>query len=294
VSTPDLDLDLVRCFVTVAESGGFTAASRRLHLTQSAVSLKIQRLEGLVGRSVLVRTSRSLALTTEGELLLAYGRRLLALNQEMLDRISRAGNTDLLRLGVMPQFGQQFLPALLSEFKRAHPHVDLSVETGMTAELLAGMDADRYDLVVGAAGFSGSDSFHEDRVLLREKVTWVQSSSSPAVKLGKEALPLILFPAPCGYRRTALDLLDRAGLPWRIAYSSTSLPSIQAAVIAGLGIGVLGKSSLLPGMKAISTKAGLPGMPDLGIAIYSWKSPSSTVSGSFAAFLAAAIQRVAK
>lgn len=293
MTIPALDLDLVQCFLAVTESGGFTAAGRRLHLTQSAVSLKIQRLEALVGHSVFARTSRSLALTAEGELLLTYGRRLLALNHEMLDRISRAGDTGILRLGIMPQFGQQFLPALLSEFKRSHPQVELSVEVGMTGELLAGMEADRYDLVVGAAGFSTSGSLHEDRVLLREKVAWVQSSAAP-LKPGKEPLPLVLFPAPCGYRKTALDLLDRAGLPWRIVYSSSSLSSIQAAVQAGLGIGVLGKSSILPGMKAVAAKAGLPPMPDVAIAIYSRKSPSGALTGSFAAFLVAAIGRMAK
>ncbi len=290
---PDLDLDLVRCFVAVAESGGFTAASRRLHLTQSAVSLKIQRLEALVGRTLLVRSSRSLALTPEGELLLTYGRRLLALSHEMLDRISQAGDAGFLRLGVMPQFGQHFLPSLLSEFKSAHPRIELSVEVGMTAELLAGMEMDRYDLVVGGAGFATSGAFHEDRVLLREKVVWVQSSSS-AIKPGKEPLPRVIFPAPCGYRKTALDLLDRAGLPWRICYSSSSLASIQAAVLAGLGIGVLGKSSLLPGMKTLSDKTGLPSMPDIAIAIYSRKSPASALSRSFTAFLGEAIDRVAK
>lgn len=294
MSTPVLDLDLVRCFLAVAECGGFTAASRRLHLTQSAVSLKIQRLETLLGRSVFTRTSRSLALTPEGDLLLAYGRRLLALNHEMIDRISRSADAGVLRLGVMPQFGQQFLPALLSEFKLAHPGVDLAVEVGMTGELLSSLEDDRHDMVIGGAGFSGGRSFHEDRVLLREKVAWVQSSSS-AIRPGKKApLPLVLFPAPCGYRKTALDLLERAGVPWRIVYSSTSISSIQAAIRADLGVGVLGKSSLLPGMKAVSAKAGLPSMPDITIAIYSRKSPANSLVGSFAAFLATAVNRLAK
>ncbi|WP_367873938.1 LysR family transcriptional regulator [Luteolibacter sp. Populi] len=290
--TPVLDLDLIRCFIEVAESKGFTAASRRLHLTQSAVSLKIQRLESLIGSSVFQRTSRTLELTPEGDLLLAYGRRLLALNHEMLDRISRVADTGSLRLGVMQQFGQQFLPTLLSEFNRTHPDVELSVEVGMTGELLAGLESDRFDLVVGAAGRSGS-SFHEDRVLLREKLAWVQSTQT-ALKPGTTPLPLVLFPAPCGYRKTALDLLERAGRPWRIAYSSASLPSIQAAIQAGLGIGVLAKSAILPGMKAVGPKADLPPMPDVSIAIYSRRSPSNALTGTFATFLAKSINRMAK
>src|SRR3712207_7286053 len=84
---PDLDLDLLRCFVTVAERGGFTAAGTALGLTQSAVSLKVKRLEELVRRRVFERTSRSIALTRDGETLLAYARRILALNDEAVRRL---------------------------------------------------------------------------------------------------------------------------------------------------------------------------------------------------------------
>ncbi|RYD25708.1 MAG: LysR family transcriptional regulator, partial [Verrucomicrobiaceae bacterium] len=104
-----LDLDLVRCFLHVAESGGFTQASRRLHLSQSAVSLKIQRLETLLDRKVFERTSRTLALTMEGELLLGYARRLIALSEEAVQTVSRRTIGGHLNLGIAQQFGQPFL-----------------------------------------------------------------------------------------------------------------------------------------------------------------------------------------
>ena len=83
---PDLDLDLLRGFVTVAERGGFTAAGTALGLTQSAISLKVKRLEDILGKRVLERGGRGVALTREGETLLAYARRMLALNDEAVRR----------------------------------------------------------------------------------------------------------------------------------------------------------------------------------------------------------------
>jgi DNA-binding transcriptional LysR family regulator len=85
---PDIDLDLVRCFVTVVESGGFTQASERLHLTQSAVTLKIKRLEDLLGQRLFVKTVPPLELTLESEIVLGYAFRLLELNREMVTRVS--------------------------------------------------------------------------------------------------------------------------------------------------------------------------------------------------------------
>lgn len=290
--TPDLDLDLVRCFLAVAENGGFTAASRRLNLTQSAVSLKIQRLESLLGHPVFLRTSRSVSLTTEGEILVAYGRRLLALNQEMVDRIRGTAETGRIRLGVMQQFGQQFLPVLLAEFKRSHPKVSLGVEVGMTSELLAGMEDDRYDLVLGAAGVAPAGKFDEEPVLLREKVVWAQCSGS-AIDPRLNPLPLVLFPAPCGYRRAALAALEKSGRTWEVVYSSASLPSIQAAVQADLGVTVLGKSSVLPGMKVVGPKGTLPALPDTSIVIYRRKSPEASLAVSLGKFIAGAVNRMA-
>jgi DNA-binding transcriptional LysR family regulator len=94
-------MDLVRCFVAVAENGGFTEAGKRLNLSQSAVSLKIQRLETLLDRRVFSPTSRSLVLTPEGEILLNYAGRLLALNKEILERIGEPAIEGILRAGVV-------------------------------------------------------------------------------------------------------------------------------------------------------------------------------------------------
>lgn len=294
MNTPDLDLDLVRCFLVVAETGGFTSASRQLNLSQSAVSLKIQRLEAALGQKVFIRKTRSIALTPEGDLVLAYARRLLDMGQEMLKLVAQSQVQGVLRLGVIQQLDPQFLPNLLRQFKRQHPHVCLTVETGMTVELLRALGEDRLDLVLGAAGHATGDAekdgvYVEHRALVREPCVWVQSSSSD-LDLAEKAVPLILFPAPCGLRKVVLERLERCGRPWQIVYSSGSLASIQAAVEADLGISAMAQSAVLPGMKIINA-AWLPALPDTAITLYSRKTPYASLARSLTTFIAAAAVR---
>jgi DNA-binding transcriptional LysR family regulator len=134
----DLDLDLLRCFLTVVESGGFTRASKRLYLTASAITLKIKRLEDLLERRLFFPTSRPLTLSPEGEVVLGYASRLLDLNREMIQRVVKPAERETLRLGIVEHFGYHFFPVWLSEFKRAWPNVRLVTDMGVTADLLRG------------------------------------------------------------------------------------------------------------------------------------------------------------
>src|SRR5580692_12640549 len=97
----DIDLDLIRCFLTVVESGGFTQASKRLHITQSGITLKIKRLEEQLKCRLFRRTTKPPELSQEGEIVLGYARRLLDLNQEMVERIAKPKKDGVLRLGIV-------------------------------------------------------------------------------------------------------------------------------------------------------------------------------------------------
>jgi DNA-binding transcriptional LysR family regulator len=293
VKASDIDLDLLRSFLAVGESGGFTAAAKRLNLSQSAVSLKIQRLEKLLGKKVIVRNSRSLTLSREGEIVKGYAHRLLALSQEMIQLVAEPAAEGIFRLGVMNQFGQHLLPALLSQFKRQYPHVCLTVEVGTTTDLLRELEEDRLDVVLGAAGYFPAksakvDAFNEQSVLLRERSVWVRAESS-LIDVRRDPVPLVLFAGPCGFRRMALDLLEKAGRSSRIVFSSASLASIQSAVQADIGVSILGKSSVLSGMKVIKPSKALPALPDTAVAIYSCKSASPSMVRSLSALLSKAI-----
>src|SRR6516164_9687308 len=128
---PDLDLDLVRCFVTVVKTGGFTRASKELHLTQSAITLKIKRLEDLLQRRLFLRTTKPLELSPEGQVVLGYASHLLDLSRELIQRLAEPRESGALRLGIVQHFGYHFLPVWLSEFKREWPNVRLVTDMGM-------------------------------------------------------------------------------------------------------------------------------------------------------------------
>lgn len=291
---PDLDLDLLRCFLTVSESSGFTLAAKRLGLSQSAVSMKIQRLESLLGVSLFTRSSRSLRHTDSGELVLGYARRLLALNQEMMERLAEPVPQGRLRLGVVQQFGQQMLPRFLALFKKAHPQVQLSVETGMSADLMAAIGEGEFDVVVAASGMAPGPAlegcpFTERDVILREPMVWAQAAAS-TLNLKTRPLPLVLLAATCHFRRVAQDLLERAHIPWEAVYSSASLASVQAAVQADLGIAAFSRSCLQPGMRALSpSRLGLPALPEASLSLYCAKSAPAGLVDSLAEFVFKAV-----
>jgi DNA-binding transcriptional LysR family regulator len=221
---PSLNLDLVHCFVTVVETGGFTQASRRLHLTQSAITQKIKRLENLLRRRLFVRTIKPLELSTEGEILLTYAPRLLGLSREMVQRVSEPPQNEALRLGIVEQFGYHFLPVWLPELKREWPDVRLVSDMSVSIDLLKGLEEDRFDLVAASAGYtttarSKSASLLEEQHLQKERLVWVQAEKSK-IDSKKDPLPLVMLGPLSRYRPIAFEALRKEGRSWEIVFDS--------------------------------------------------------------------------
>jgi DNA-binding transcriptional LysR family regulator len=258
---PDLDIDLLRCFVTVAERGGFTAAGRTLGLTQSAISLKIKRLEDVLQRRILARTSRRLALTPEGEVLLAYARRLLTLNDEAVRRMIAPPVRGHLRLGVADHFVPQHLAPILARFAHTYPDVQLEVEVGRSAELRTACEKGALDLVIAKR----RDGESTGVPIWTETLAWVAGTDSAFLTpdaAGRNApLPLAMLPPGCMFRDRALATLSRANIAHEIVYTSASLLGVIAAAEAGLAVTVLGLSTLTPGLREV------PFLPPLGTAV---------------------------
>jgi DNA-binding transcriptional LysR family regulator len=251
---PDLDLDLLRCFVQVAERGGFTPGALALGLTQSAVSLKVKRLEDLVGRRVFERTSRSVALTRDGETLLAYARRMLALNDEAVRRLVAPPVTGRLRLGVADHFVPRNLAPILARFARDFPDVRLEVEVGRSHELRAAQERGALDLVLGKR----RDGETTGSILWTEPIVWVAAPGWVAPE--GRPLPLAMLPQGCMFRDRALAALARAGMGFEVVYTSASLLGVAAAAQAGFAATVMGRSGLPPGLRETD------GLPPLGVA----------------------------
>jgi len=250
---PDLDLDLLRCFVLVAEARGFTAAGESLGLTQSAVSLRIKRLEEIVRRPLFRRTSRTVALTRDGETLLGYARRLLALNDEAVSRLVAPPVAGRLRLGVADHFVPRSLAPILARFARTYPEVRLEVEVGRSHELRLKQAEGGLDLVLGKR----RDGETVGVPIWTETVVWAAAPDWSAPP--DRPLPLGLLPEGCLFRERALAALGRAGLPFEPVFTCDSLLGLAAAAQAGFALTVLGRSGFPPGLVEV------PGLPDLGV-----------------------------
>jgi len=239
---PDLDLDLLRCFVEVAERGGFTAAGAALGLTQSAVSLKVKRLEEVLGKPVLHRLPKGVSLTREGETLLAYARRMLALNEEAVRRFVSPPVEGRLRLGVADHFVPRHLAPALARLSRTWPELRIEVEVGRSHELRARLAREELDLVLGKR----RDGETEGRVIFTEAVVWV--AAPDFVALPGRPLPLAMLPQGCMFRDRALTALARAGVASEVVYTSPSLMGVAAAAEAGFAASVMGRTGLPAGL----------------------------------------------
>ena len=262
---PILDHALLRTFVIAAETGSLTRAGERLRLSQPAVSLQMKRLEEALGCSLIERSPRRFKLTGEGEMLLAYGRRILALSDEVMGRLSEPEMTGTVRLGTPEDFATTHLPEVLSAFARAHPNIGLEVTTDLTMNLLERFGQGEFDLVLIKREPMGPS---EGVKVWREKLVWVGTDEQIDLLDDHErTIPLVVSPHPCVYRKRALKALDEGARGWRIAYTSTSLAGLQAAVRAGLGICPLPAGMVPQGLAVAPPGSGMPGLPEAEIAL---------------------------
>jgi DNA-binding transcriptional LysR family regulator len=256
----NLDLDLVRSFVAIAETRSFSRASERLLRNQSTVSLQIKRLETALGQRLLDRSPQSVRLTPQGDTFLAQARRLLALNDEIVAQVNEPHLVGLVRLGTPEDFATSHLPEVLARFTEAHPGVALEVTCDLTLNLLDRFRDGAFDLVLlKREPRSAADGVR----VWREPLVWVAGERGlPA----GGTLPLVVSPAPCVYRKRATEALDRAGRAWRIAYTCGSLAGSTAAVRAGLGVTVLPKEMVPHGLRVLEGGP-LPELEDTEIAL---------------------------
>ncbi len=258
---PNLDLDLLRGFVAVAETGSFTRVAGRLGRVQSAVSMQIKRLEEVAGSRLFERSKRKVTLSEEGEVLLGYARRMLALNHEALSDLGRTSVEGTVRLG-SADTAAYFLPGILARFASAYPLVQVELRCDRSWHVLDALDAGEVDLalVTQQGARRGGQSVR------REPLAWASARGHAVYQT--DPVPLALFAQGCAYRKAAMRVLDAADRKWRIAYSSTSVTGIQAAAMTGLAIGVLPQSTLVNGMRALGPEAGLPPLPDYEMTLH--------------------------
>jgi DNA-binding transcriptional LysR family regulator len=256
------DTVLLRSFVTVVQEGGFTRAANRLHLTQSAISAHLRRLEEQAGKNLLLRTTRSVTLTPDGELLMGYARAILALNQDALAQLSRVSTRGPVRVGLSEDIVSARLMTALHAFATRHAGVTVDVRVGIPAYLLQTMDEGELDLVIGGRCHDGRPG----RLLWREPLVWAFAEG--AALAPELPVPLALFPEPCPYREAALTALAQAGVGCRIAMVCPSSAGLRAAALAGFAVMPAVRGQLGRGLRALTGEPRLPALPKVEFTVF--------------------------
>ncbi len=258
--TAPLDLDQLQSFCAIADCGSFTEAARRVNKTQSAVSMQIKRLEERLGQPLLSREGRSVTLTQHGEALYARARKMLRTNAEIMDMFSDGVLAGSIRFGVPDDYAVKLLPVILSSFQRTHPKIVVDVKCQPSEELLEGMKSGKFDLIV----FSQGTNEQYGELFRKERMFWVASHGGKALEL--DPLP-IAGGQHCCWKENAIEVLNRIGRDYRIAYTTSNAIAISSAVLADLAVSFLPESALQPGMRVITEDKNLPRLRDAEIAL---------------------------
>ncbi len=264
MSRTQIDLDLLRAFATVAETGNMTVAAARVFRSPSAVSLMIKRLEQQLGIRLFERAHRAVRLSAAGEQLLGHARRLLAAHEAMIDEMAEPALHGVVRLGTPEDFATSYLPEVLARFAKSHPRVALEVSCDLTLNLIDSFGRGEFDLVLIKREPAGPESGVR---VWREPLVWAAAADFDLE--AADILPLVVSPAPCVYRARAIGALGTVGHGWRIAYTCASLAGSQAAVRAGLGVTVLPRDMVPADLAVIDDPHRLPDLHDTEIALLS-------------------------
>ena len=272
----DLQTDLLRTFVAAADAESYTSAAAIVHRTQSAISMQMKRLEEGVGRPLFQRNGRSMKLTSEGQTLLWYARRILKLHDEALGAVSRPELSGRVRLGAPDDYAERLLPTVLARFAGTYPQVQVEVSCEPGTRLLASLDRGGLDLVVHTCG-----EFPErGEAIHREPVVWITSSRHLAHEL--DPLPIAVYHEDCIFRQWAVKSLDGAGRSYRIAYTSPGIAGILAAVKGGLAVAPVGRSTVPEGVRVLGPADGFPQLPTAVITLIKGPGPLAPAVESLA------------
>lgn len=248
----NLDVDLLRTFIAIADTGSFSKAGEEVFKSQSAVSMQMKRLEETVDKALFVKDGRVNRLTADGEHLLDYARRIVRLSDEAMTSFLEPECAGVVRLGTPDDYAESLLPSILATFARTHPNVEVDVECLPSGSLMRNVQSGALDIALITCQGEG----HFGEIIRNERLHWVTSPRHCAHE--KELLPVAVSHPSCVWRGMALDALDRAGRPYRIAYSSGNSVAVSAAVSQGLAVGAVPELTIRPGMRILTEADGFP------------------------------------
>lgn len=275
----NIDIGLLRAFTAVVETGSVTEAAGTLSLTQAAVSQQIKRLEELFGKPMFARTQRKLVLSAEGERLLPFAQRLLALNDETWRAMVAPAFDGEVRLGVPYDLVARFLPKVLRRFDKRFPNVRVSLVTSTSRLLLDALNRGELDLTLTteAARPARSES------LLVDRLVWVGAAGGNAYL--REPLPVSLGAETCAFRPYALAALAKWNRPWRPVSESNSLEPMIATLEADLAVAPMLSCAAPRSLEILSDAAGLPRLPACHVNLYLPRNTQNDMASELGAVL---------
>jgi len=277
-----LDPELLRAFQLIAEGHSFTQAADQLGRTQSAVSMQIKRLEEILGQTVLSRgKGGGIALTPHGRYLLGRARQILALNDEVMATFRAPAISGLVRLGTPDDYALSHIPGVLRRFAETHPAVQVDVLCSYSADLVEKLKAGELDLTLVSDGNQPRN--WPSVALWRGPLSWITSTRYAPHR--QDPLPLALAHDECGWRTSAQEALDKAGIRYRIAYLSGTQVGTHAPVLAGLAVTVSALTVLPEGVRAMRPEEGLPKLPEFGIVMLKGRNAAQPVTDALAAHI---------
>jgi DNA-binding transcriptional LysR family regulator len=253
------DPELLRTYVTILETGSFTAAARKVHRTQSAVSMQMRRLEKILGNELFERAGKKVKLTPNGEVYLDHARRILREYDEALGALSQEDAGSEITIGVPDDYALSFLPEILGRLIQAFPSLRLTIlcEPSRRLSTLIAEGSIDIALLTEGEGIGGGI------VLRRDEIVWATSAHHTVHT--KDPVPLAVFHSGDVFRRSSIKRLEDHGRHARIAVSSLSFAGINAALEAGIAVAVISRANVRPGLRILTPKDGFPQLPKLGI-----------------------------
>ena len=258
----NLDIALIRTFVTVADMASMTAAANALHLTQGAVSQQIKRLEDRLGCGLFERDRRGLRLTHSGERLLGKGKRLLALNDEIWAEMSSNAFAGKVRLGVPYDLVGSMLAPVLKTYAETYPQIEISLLCGASPELAAALAAGTVDLAVIEERVGPSAG----ECLVIDRLVWVGAKGG--IAHAKRPLPVSMVADTCAFRPVVLAALNEHGLEWRTVFENGNIDATTATVRSDLAVTTWLASTVPADLDILSSDPELPALPNFAINLH--------------------------
>ena len=258
----NLDVSLLRAFVAVVDTGGMTAASGILNLTQAAVSQQIKRLEETLGEELITRDRRGVTLTGAGERLFGRAKRLLAMNDEIWTEMTTPEFEGEIRLGIPSDIINTYLPTFLKDFARRYPRVEITLHSGSSASLRERLAAGKVDIVMATELTCDADGEN----LVMDRLVWVGARGGEAA--WQRPLPVSIGCSDCAFRAPIREALQKAGIEWRSVSEVTNTSAQVATVAADIAVMAWMASTVPSHLEVLGPDTGLPLLPPFMVNLY--------------------------